>query len=160
MIDLEIAYCAGVVDSDGTIGIKRSTYSMRVVADCGGPTYSERICVKQVEFAAIETLHRLFGGSLYIQDPNAQRGRSLYTWQVTDKKAASALTCLLPHLRIKRAQALNALELRAAKGESVKLRKVAAAGKGTIGGAPRDSAISALMQSLYERSKELNSVGR
>lgn len=27
-----LAYCAGVIDSDGTIGVKRSTYSMQAKA--------------------------------------------------------------------------------------------------------------------------------
>jgi hypothetical protein len=38
MDKLILAYLAGVLDSDGTIGVKRSTYSMRVIGDSAQPT--------------------------------------------------------------------------------------------------------------------------
>ena len=98
----ELAYCAGVIDSDGTIGVKRSTYAMRVTGDSKQPTFSERICVKQVEPQAVDLLHKLFGGTRHIEDPNAKRGRQLYSWQVTDKRAANCLILIAPFLRIKR----------------------------------------------------------
>lgn len=37
MTKSELAYCAGVIDSDGTIGVKRSTYAMRITRDCAAP---------------------------------------------------------------------------------------------------------------------------
>ncbi len=39
------SYLAGCIDSDGTIGIKKSTYAMRVTGDSGQPTYSERLAL-------------------------------------------------------------------------------------------------------------------
>lgn len=153
----ELAYCAGVIDSDGTIGVKRSTYSMRVIGDSKQPTYSERVCVRQIEPQAVRLLHSLFGGRLGQSKPSAKRGKVLHEWQVTDAKAAACLAALLPFLRIKEGQARNCLSLREVKNAS-KVERVAP-GRGHVGSAPRSAAASAMMQSHYERAKELNRVG-
>lgn len=151
-----MAYCAGVIDSDGTIGIKRSTYGMR--HDNGGqPTYSERVCVKQVEPDAVELLHRLFGGYRFVSRASATRGRPLEGWQVTDVKAATALRALLPYLRIKRRQAENCLVLRALKDESKRVR--VAFGRGHVGSARRPEHISEAMAALTIEAHALNAVG-
>lgn len=156
---LLLAYCAGVIDSDGTIGVKRSTYSMRRVGDCSAPSFSERVCVKQVEREAIDVIWRVFGGTRYVARAarNTPRGRQLFVWQVTDRRAAACLSALLPYLRIKRAQAENCLSLRVVKEESKKAR--VAPGRGHVGSAPRSPAMTAAMESHYSQAKALNRVG-
>jgi hypothetical protein len=112
MNDTTLAYLAGVIDSDGYISIKRSTYGMRVRGDCGAPIYSERMGVKQVELPAVALLHATFGGYLGIAPPTAKKGRPLHTWYIHSAAAGRALALLRPYLRIKEAQADNALALR------------------------------------------------
>lgn len=112
MTKLELAYAAGVIDSDGCIGVNRSTYAMRVRGDASQAVYSERITMKQVEPQAVELLHRLFGGHRGMTDPSAKRGRPLHTWHIHSAIAGKALVALLPFLRIKKAQAENAIRLR------------------------------------------------
>lgn len=97
---LAIAYCAGVIDSDGYIGVKRNPNS-----------YAARAMVKQVEPAAIDLLHETFGGYRSTAPPSAERGRPLLTWEVHSASAGRACEALLPYLRIKRAQAENAIEV-------------------------------------------------
>lgn len=155
--DVELAYCAGVIDSDGSISVKRATYAMRVVQDCGQATYSERVCVKQVESHAVDLLRRIFGGSYRVETSSLKNGRPFYAWQVTDRQAAICLATLHPYLRIKKPQAENALNLRAVKFQTAAAR--VAKGRGHAGAAPRSAAHSALMDSLHARSKELNHVG-
>lgn len=152
-----LAYCAGVVDSDGTIGIKRNTYSMRVTGDSSQPNYSERICVKQVEPDAVRLLHETFGGTFYLAGPSASKGRSLYCWQVTDKRAAACLAAIHPFLRIKKSHAENCLGLRKTK-EISKAARVSF-GRGHVGSARRPAHLSEAMQQAYFRAKELNAVG-
>lgn len=152
-----LAYCAGVIDSDGYIGVKRSTYAMRITKDCEQATYSERVAVKQVEPEAIELLHGLFGGYRGIGKPTAKKGRSLYCWQVTDQRAAIFLKAILPYLRIKKQQAQNCLELRKMKDASKRAR--VAFGRGHIGSARRPVHFTESMQQAYLRAKELNAVG-
>jgi excisionase family DNA binding protein len=114
--DAELAYCGGVVDSDGYIGIHRSTYAMRVRGDATQPIYQARVQVKQVEPQAIDLLFNIFGGHRYVGAATAAKGRPLAVWQVHSAACAPILTALMPHLRIKRAQAENALELTGLQG--------------------------------------------
>lgn len=154
---LELAYCAGVIDSDGTIGIKRSTYAMRCRGDASQAMYSERVGVRQVEPAAIEVLHRLFGGYRGINDPNAKRGKPLHCWQVSDMRAARCLALIVPYLRIKRAQAENCLSLREVKDASKAWR--VQKGRGTVGSLPRPQHFTEQMERHLAIARALNVVG-
>ena len=101
-MDLEptnLAYAAGVIDSDGYIGVKR------------GVSYAARMIVKQVQPQAVELLHEMFGGYRSTAPPTAERGRYLLTWEVHSASAGRACEALLPYLRIKRVQAENAIEV-------------------------------------------------
>ncbi len=152
-----LAYLAGVLDSDGTIGVKRNTYSMRVTGDSTQPTYSERIHIRQVTREAVDLFATTFGGNVTPEDPSAKRGRPLWKWGQTDMKAAATLTALLPYLRIKRRQAENCLTLRAVKDAS-KIARVAK-GRGHAGASRRSDEASAQMEACFVRAKELNRVG-
>ncbi len=152
-----LAYLAGSIDSDGYIGVKKSTYAMRVTGDCKQPVYSERIGLKHIGSAVPDLLKATFGGGVGITRATAMRGRPLYSWQATDRKAAEACRALLPFLRVKHEQARNALALRVIKEKSKKLR--VARGRGHAGSASRSPEMSAVMESAYLRAKELNAVG-
>lgn len=152
-----LAYCAGVIDSDGTIGIKRMSYSMRVVGDSKQPTYAARICVRQVSREAVDLLCSAFGGTIRISKPGARNGRSLFEWSVQDRIAEGALRRLLPFLRIKKAQAENCLHLRDLVARS-KVDRVAK-GRGHVGASPRSAEISDAMAVAHARAHELNRVG-
>jgi hypothetical protein len=152
-----LAYIAGVIDSDGTIGVKRSTYKMRVVKDCRGATYSERICLKQVEVGAVDLIHRYFGGSRYMTKPSLKNGKILYTWQATDICAVTVLRALLPYLRIKHQQARNCIALRVVKERSKKAR--VSFGRGHIGAAARLPSHTEAMERCHQRAHDLNHVG-
>lgn len=152
-----LAYLAGAIDSDGTIGVKRSTYAMRVTKDCGAATFSERVALRQVGPEIPTLLRDTFGGSLYMTKPSAERGRPLYSWAVTDFKAAECLRLLLPFLRVKRAQAENCIALRKVKDRSKRAR--VAKGRGHLGSAARPTAMTDAMEAHYTTAKGLNAVG-
>lgn len=154
---IDIAYIAGVIDSDGTIGIKKSTYSMRITRDSKAPSYSERVHIRQVTREAIDFLALIFGGNVGTEDPSAKRGRPLYRWGVTDLKATILLRSLLPYLRIKRAQAENCLSLRLLKERSKRQR--VAKGRGHVGSSARTTENGYAMEALYLNAKKLNQVG-
>lgn len=107
----DLAYAAGVVDSDGYIGVHRNSYAMRVRGDAGQPVYQPRVQVKQVMPQAIDLMHELFGGHRYDSNPTAARGRPLVVWSVHSKMAGAVCAALMPYLRIKRAQAENVVEV-------------------------------------------------
>lgn len=113
-MDLEptlLAYAAGVIDSDGYIGIKRNDYGMRVRGDATQPVYSARVVVKQVTPQAVTLLHELFGGSLLPAKASLRKGRPLFSWDIHSAAAGRACRAILPYLRIKREQASNAVEV-------------------------------------------------
>lgn len=151
-----LSYLAGIIDADGTIGIKRSTYAMRH-RNGGQPTYSECLCVKQVRPEAVALLHKTFRGCRYGQKSYSEKGRPLHVWQITDLQAAQCLELLWPYLRLKRKQAGVCLRLRAWKIKSKKERN--AFGRGHVGGAKRPLRISKAMENCYLKIKELNRVG-
>lgn len=152
-----LAYLAGVIDSDGTIGVKRSTYHMRKIGDATQAIYSERVCLKQVEPHAVQLLKKYFGGSVYISKPSAKKGKNLFTWQVSDKRAFLFLKAVIPYLRIKKQQAKNCLELRKLKISSQKQRM--AFGRGHIGAAHRSQRLTTAMEKRHQAAHLLNSVG-
>jgi hypothetical protein len=156
-MDTTLAYLAGVIDSDGSISVRRSTYSQRVRKDSGAPTYSERVTVKQVTPEAVDLLHETFGGYRFTSSPSAKRGRPLHGWEVTNRKASTALTALLPSLRIKRGQAENCLALRKLKQRSAVER--VAVGRGHVGASPRSAELNTAMENTYAQSRALNRVG-
>lgn len=153
----KLAYLAGAIDSDGTIGIKRSTYAMRVRGDAGAPVYSERVALRQVTPQIPTMLKKAFGGSLYMTPPSTANGRPLYSWAATDVRAIECLNALLPYLTVKRAQAMNCIALRGVKSVSMKAK--VARGRGHVGAAARPQRLTDRMESLYEKAKVLNRVG-
>lgn len=157
MEDTLLAYLAGVIDSDGTIGVKRSTYAMRVRGDAAVPMYSERIALRQVTPEVVDILAEHFGGSRRIEAPQAPTRRPMFSWTATDLKAHTALVALRPFLRIKAAQADNAIALRQVKTDSRHART--AVGRGHVGGSARPQAFSEAMESIYQTAKSLNVVG-
>lgn len=152
-----LAYCAGVIDSDGTIGVRKSTYTQRRWG-WGGLIYGIRVSVRQVTPEAIDLLHSTFGGCHCLCRPSAPNGRPLWNWSVTHRKAHAFLVFVLPYLRIKKAQAENAIALRTLIEESGKQR-TAKNIPGRGGGVPRAPEISAAMELIYQRGKQLNVVG-
>lgn len=107
---LLLAYAAGVIDSDGTIGVHRKLGAKAQDGshqDC----YEPRVAVKQVDIEAIDLLSKLFGGFRRIAAPSGGKGRPLHDWRVTGRVACRALEELLPYLRIKKLRAENAIEV-------------------------------------------------
>ena len=152
-----MAYLAGSMDSDGTVGIKRSTYAMRITGDSKSPAYSERLALRHVTRQVPTLLRRTFGGALYVTKPYAKMGRPLWSWQITDKKAVACALALLPFLIVKKAQAKNLLRLRTIKEASKKYR--VREGRGHAGSSSRSRKHSAAMEAAYLRAKSMNHVG-
>lgn len=112
-----LAYCAGVMDSDGHIGVHVNSYRVRAVGDAKQPTYQPRCAVKQIDPEAIELFHELFAGHRYLDDKNRKgSARPIHIWQVHSRATKAVLEAIRPYLRIKTKQADLALELCAING--------------------------------------------
>ena len=107
-----IAYCAGVLDSDGHIGVHVNWYKVRHLGGAKQPTYQPRCSVKQLDPEAIEVFHDLFAGHCYVDTNNARgSARPINVWQVHSAACRRVLESLRPFLRVKARQADLVLEL-------------------------------------------------
>jgi len=128
-IDVLYAYLAGIVDGEGYIGIKRSTWGMRNRNDIKNPVYSERIQIKMNDKSVLDIFKNTFGGSLitdkriYLSKSGFKTNKVMHCYGATDKVAVNIITKLLPYLIIKRKQAELVLLLRDSKNSpDAKLR--------------------------------------
>lgn len=117
---LELAYLAGLVDGEAYIGIKKTP-----AYKCQGrrtPGYHARIQVRMVDEAAIRFLAETLGGWYYKEKPSAKRGRPLYCYQASNRRAEHILRVLLPYLRVKKDSAKTVLALRELQAQGRKHR--------------------------------------
>jgi hypothetical protein len=100
----ELAYCAGIIDGEGCIGIYGRSDRQ---------TYFASIQVAMCEPQAIDLLFQTFGGRRTINSVQRKNPayRPQHVWSVRAKDAVKALERLLPFLRIKKQQTRNALRL-------------------------------------------------
>lgn len=114
-----LAYLAGVIDSDGCISIRKSTYQRRNGIDgTTNPVYSSRVSLKQVTRACPELLLEVFGGAktrINQIKGQTQNSKPLWKFDVTNRIASNVCEALLPYLRVKHRQAECCLELRESK---------------------------------------------
>lgn len=106
-----VAYCAGIMDADGHIGIHVNWY--RVGRDARQPSYQPRVQVKQVDADAVDLFRALFAGHRYLDSSAVHKGsgRPTWVWQVHSAACRPVLEALRPYLRIKDRQADLVLEL-------------------------------------------------
>lgn len=122
------AYMAGILDGEGYIGIKRSTWGMRNRPDVFCPTYSERIQIKMSDERCPKMFQDEFGGGLgrdgkvYKSVNGFNTQKKMYVYRATDKIAIEIINTLLPFIVLKRPQALIMRKLRRSKN-SVAARK-------------------------------------
>ena len=148
---LEFAYLAGCIDSDGYISVIKQKHGKAG----GSATYCETVGLKQVTPQVPYMLVEHFGGTVRTEAPSAEKGRDLYLWRVTATTAYNALCAILPHLRIKRQQAVNCLSLR----EFLRNTSSRGAPPGTnSGGARRPACITEELEAFYATSRRLNKV--
>jgi hypothetical protein len=88
-----LAYFAGLMDGEGHIGIRRSH---------DGRWHDLVVNISNTNKAVLEEMASHFGGNVQVQ---RQRQKPVYRWNSSGRRAVLVLSMLLPHLRIKRAEA-------------------------------------------------------
>lgn len=118
MNETDIAYIAGLLDGEAYIGIKKSpAYKCQGLAT---PGYHARIQIRMVDEDAIRFVAECLGGWYYNEKPHSEKGRLLYCYQASDKKAENILRIVLPYLRVKRRSADVVLRFRDLKSNARK----------------------------------------
>lgn len=117
------AYLAGIIDGEGYVGIKRSTWGMRNRTDVKNPIYSERVGIKMSTKEPLDLFKANFGGSLcrdkkiYQSKTGFKTNKVMYVYLATDRIAVKILEATLPYLIIKKRQAKLTLKLRKSKND-------------------------------------------
>ena len=160
----DLAYLAGLVDGEGCIRVKKCKPQKSNGAK--NPCYQAMIQVRMVDEQALEFLATVLGGWYYKEKPHSCEGKPLYCFQASCRAAEHILNQLLPYLRVKRACAQNVLALRTLQKESRKHRTKIVGKRafpnqyGTVrfvANKRLSDEYLAMCESLYQRSKELNS---
>lgn len=104
--ETDLAYMAGLMDGEGTIGITRRS---------GGPTYKSLrytlvVAVQMSDRPSIDHVAALFQRSVYEKGPYANMRKTAYLLQWQARVAAELLEPLVPYLVLKRPQAEIALQ--------------------------------------------------
>ncbi len=112
MLDItSLAYLAGLFDGEGSIYIERAAPKDFKV----GYRYQLKAAIRIREYWALEAYHQVFGGSLKVSRRSNPMYADIGSWRLCDKSAALLIDAILPYLRLKRRQALIAIEFRKCK---------------------------------------------
>ncbi len=95
----DAAWLGGVIDSDGSISIRKQ-----------GTSYTAWTRVGQMRPEVVQRIHSITGIGQVFQDK-----RGVWNWNAAAQQASSVLARIWPWLHIKRRQALAAVELQARK---------------------------------------------
>ena len=102
----DLAYAAGVIDSDGCIYIDRYRDKRKVHNNY---QYALRIKVCQSDKETVVWLSNTFGGSCreypYDKYTSSNNKKPLFIWQINNLKAVELLEAIKPYLKIKIKQA-------------------------------------------------------
>ena len=105
----ELAYAAGVIDSDGCV----STARYRTTA--GNYTYPISVAMTNINEQMPFWFMATFGGHVSIKHPSKQPGgkrfSSTYHWTLHCRKAADFLEAIVPYLILKKGRAEVAIKL-------------------------------------------------
>lgn len=151
------AYMAGILDGEGYVGIKRSTWGMRNRPDVFCPTYSERIQIKMSDIRCPKMFQDEFGGGLGIDGKvyksangfNTQKKMHIY--RATDKIAIKIINTLLPYIVLKQPQSLILRKLRKSKeGTNARMRG------GRIQKRRLPQSVIDYREGLYQQIKEIH----
>lgn len=103
-----LAYTAGLLDGEGSIGIvvmnpsAKNRYKL--------PFHQLHVHVVNTNKEVLDWLKDTFGGSICVHDKKSKS--DTWTWQIYTKNAKKFLELIYPYLKIKRKQARLAIEFR------------------------------------------------
>lgn len=106
--DVDLAYAAGLIDGEGTIGITElAPGGARPDGRCSRKSPQHRIyaAVTMTEPAAILWLHVTFGGHFQALKARRPHHKPTFRWSATSQTAAEVCDLIAPYLKVKRAQA-------------------------------------------------------
>lgn len=107
-----IAWCAGIIDGEGTIRIDKVPASQLGKSRCCSPRYALRVSVAMTCRETILAVQRTIGGSISVSNPKNPNHNKCWTLVVASQAAEKAVKTLRPYLITKQRQAQVGLEFR------------------------------------------------
>jgi len=112
---LDLNYLAGFFDGDGSISIKRQNHPQSTRGVC----YTLQVAVTNTNKEIVEHFKKVWkAGHIQTKTPLKQTHKTAYVWRVTGRTAKMVLEPLLPFLRVRKEQAVLALEFQTYKNYS------------------------------------------
>lgn len=112
MRETDLAYPAGIVDSDGFITVHRATKNLRRGAAEWSATYfSAKVGIAGTRRQPHDFAAGLFGGRVRAYQPKNPAHRVQFQWDISGRMAAVMLRAIRPFLLVKVEQADLALQL-------------------------------------------------
>ena len=113
--EVDVAYAAGIIDGEGTIGITELLPNDRVRPNGTRVRKSVQhriyVAVSMTDPTVPMWLHATFGGNIqYVPSRNPARHKPSTRWSMSSERAAVFCTTVMPYLRVKRQQAGLAVE--------------------------------------------------
>lgn len=121
MIDLELAYFAGLFDGEGCVQIAHH----KPQAGKRTEQHTLRCAIQMTDEKSVRSF-LCFGGSVcfkgyYTRNP---KWKPQWTWSISSNQAKGFLEIMLPHLRLKREQAKMAIEFQEVRKHPRLINKV------------------------------------
>jgi hypothetical protein len=88
MNEIDYAYCAGIIDGEGSILLAKS-----------GTTRHPAISVTNTSLPMLEFLRSLFGGSIRKQKTYKPHHKEAWVWGVSYQRAMHMIDCILPYMK-------------------------------------------------------------
>jgi len=107
-----LAYIAGIIDGEGSICISRSSHeSFMKQYNRNYPYYVLTVRVGMIDPVAIDLIHDTFGIGSRSIEKKYHKQRPMYRWRVYKRPDCKyVIDKLMPYLRVKKPQALLALD--------------------------------------------------
>ena len=111
----DLAYAAGIMDGEGSIGIYCNSSNPK------SPSHRMRVRVTNTDRWLVNWLKASFGGTVGINKVRpGHNWKQMWYWTVSCHKAVGVLKDLLPYLHMKRPQAELAIEFQKTRRRGVK----------------------------------------
>ncbi|MDI6770871.1 MAG: LAGLIDADG family homing endonuclease [Anaerolineales bacterium] len=93
MVDVELAYAAGLFDGEGSLSLVRQH---------GNRWPSPQVSVASTDYEVVHWFQVRFGGSIVTKQPRMSTHSVSYDWRLTDRRALTFLEAIRPYLVIER----------------------------------------------------------
>lgn len=106
---IDLAYAAGIIDGEGTIGITELMPNNRARSNGTrvrkSPQHRIYVAVTMTDASVPMWLHATFGGNIQSLAPRQSQHKPTVRWSMSSKRAAEFCSLVMPYLKVKRLQA-------------------------------------------------------